>query len=605
MPFGNETAALAARAETPLALFLQNAHERIAQDHRGNVADYIPKLGEARPEHFGLCLATLDGHVHACGDADVPFTIQSISKAFVFALALDILGPAAVEAAIGVEPSGEAFNSVRLGADNRPFNAMVNSGAITCAAMIRDAEGEGAWGRVSGALSAFAGRTLSLDEAIYNSETETGDRNRAIAYLLRNAGRFRSGVNDALDVYFRQCSLLVTARDLSVMAATLANGGLNPVTGIQVVSTDAVYRTMSVMASSGMYDFSGEWIYRVGLPAKSGVGGGIIAVMPGQLGLGSFSPPLDELGNSVRGLRVCEELSASYHLHLLNPAQGPSRCILADYTGNAAGSRRERRPEEAQCLLRDKAGVRVLELYGTLTFADIDFVARSLRESDAPRTALILDLHRVSGASRAGAKLLGDLLAQVTASGTQVAMVGRPSGVTVADDVAQFALLDDAVEWVEDELLARHADAFDSNEIIGLAEQSLLAGLSVGETSVVSEIGEIRWHPAGATIVSAGGQADSVYFLMSGTVSIRLKGGQRVATLAAGSAFGEMALLRQPRSADVVADTEISCLELSVDRLVALQPNWPRIEPTLMRNLGLLLADRLRQTNAKLQLLRA
>lgn len=591
--------------DTPLAHFLQEAHAHIAPDESGHVADYIPELGKAKPEHFGICLATLDGHVYSSGDAEVPFTIQSISKAFVFALALELLGNEAVTASIGVEPSGEAFNSVRLTPDNKPFNAMVNSGAIACAAMIRDAAGSEAWARVAGMLSAFAGRDLGLDEAVYRSESDTGDRNRAIAYLLRNAGRFRSSVDDALDVYFRQCSLLVTARDLAVMAATLANGGLNPMTGLQVVSRTTVARTMSVMASSGMYDYAGEWISRVGLPAKSGVGGGIIAVMPGQLGLGSFSPPLDEHGNSVRGLRVCEELSSFYGLHLLHPPQGASRCILADYAGEAASSRRERRPDEQRCLAPYRSGIRVLELYGTLSFADLDLVTRRLAEGDATLVALVLDLHRASGITPAGAKLLDALLANLAQAGNLVAVVGQPKDSAFPAGIVGFSLLEDAIEWVEDSLLGRHAAETTPSQQVALASQALLAGLSADEIEVVARLGHAQDFPPGAKIISAGGDATSLFFLLSGTVSVRLGGGRRVTTFAAGSAFGEMALLHQPRSADVFADTAVICLELQIDQLLAPRSDEPRIEPFLMRNLGLLLADRLRQTNMRLQLLRA
>lgn len=354
-----------------------------------------------------------------------------------------------------------------------------------------------------------------------------------------------------------------------------------------------------------MYDHAGEWIYRVGLPAKSGVGGGIIAAMPGQLGLGSFSPPLDEHGNSVRGLRVCEELSAFYGLHLLDPPQGASRCILADYAGEAAVSRRERRSEERHCLAPYRRGVRVLELYGNLSFADLDLVTRRLVESDAPLIALVLDLHRASGTTPAGAKLLDALLAQVTDAGSFVAVVGTPMGTTLPSGAVDFALLEDALEWVEDSLLDRHAEEIDPNQKVALTSQALLAGLSADEIAAVVKLGNMLDFPTGAKIIAAGGAAASLFFLLSGTVSVRLGGGRRVATLAAGSAFGKMALLRQPRSADVFADTAVTCLEVSVDRLLAPRLDQLTIELSLMRNLGLILADRLRQTNAKLQLLRA
>ena len=237
---------------TPLLQFLEQSLRKHAADKSGAVANYIPELAKANPAHFGISLATIDGHVYEVGDSAVPFTIQSISKAFVFALALETVGPQAVEEMIGVEPSGDAFNSIRLNSRNRPFNAMVNAGAIACSGLIYKAEKRDAFERIRESLSRFAGRQLSVDDAVFASESATGDRNRAIAYLLRTYNVIEGDVDAVLDVYFRQCSILVTARDLAVMAATLANGGLNPITGDKVLSPYAVARTLSVMTSSGM-----------------------------------------------------------------------------------------------------------------------------------------------------------------------------------------------------------------------------------------------------------------------------------------------------------------------------------------------------------------
>ena len=307
-----------AAAKPPLLRFLTTCHTDFSAVTGGAVADYIPELGKADPDHFGISLATLDGHVYEVGDSRIPFTIQSMSKPFVFALALDTLGAARVEKAIGVEPSGDPFNSIRLNAENHPFNPMVNAGAIACSGLIHEAKGDGAFEYIRQALGRFAGRELGIDEAVYASESATGDRNRAIGYLLRNANVIKDHVSAVLEVYFRQCAVLVTARDIAIMAATLANRGTNPVTREQVMTPYAISRALSVMTSSGMYDYAGEWIYRVGIPAKSGVGGGILAALPARLGLGSYSPRLDSHGNSVRGIKVCEALSSHYDLHMLN-----------------------------------------------------------------------------------------------------------------------------------------------------------------------------------------------------------------------------------------------------------------------------------------------
>ena len=263
-----------------------------------------------------------------------------MSKPFVFALALDTLGAARVESVIGVEPSGDPFNSIRLNAENHPFNPMVNAGAIACSGLIHEAKGDAAFEYIRQALGRFAGRDLDVDDAVYASESTTGDRNRAIGYLLRTNAVIRDNVAAVLEVYFRQCAILVTARDIAVMAATLANRGINPVTGEQVLSAYAISRTLSVMTSSGMYDYAGEWIYRIGIPAKSGVGGGILAALPARLGLGSYSPKLDKHGNSVRGIKVCEALSSHYDLHMLNRSDDARNSIIADYDIGNSPSRR-------------------------------------------------------------------------------------------------------------------------------------------------------------------------------------------------------------------------------------------------------------------------
>src|SRR5262245_23420147 len=381
--------------QPPLSRFLERCHAEVAGDNSGAVPDYIPQLSKANPGDFGISIATTDGYVYEVGDSDVPFTIQSISKAFVFALALETIGAERVEGVIGVEPSGEAFNSIRLRADNRPFNPMVNAGAIACSGLIYDAEGKDAFGRILATLSAFAGRKLGVDEAVFASERATGDRNRAIAYLLRNYAVIKGDVDAVLDVYFRQCSILVTARDLAVMAATLANRGINPLTGEQVVSPYSVSRTLSVMTSSGMYDYAGEWTYRVGIPAKSGVGGGIVAALPAQFGLGTFSPLLDSHGNSVRGIKICEDISAKFDLHVLNRSANVRTSIIADYDIRGMSSRRNRRPAEQTILDEHHRAIRLVELVGALSFANIDYVTRQIERGEQRPQFMIIDSRRV------------------------------------------------------------------------------------------------------------------------------------------------------------------------------------------------------------------
>ena len=266
-------------------------------------------------------------------------------------------------------------------------------------------------------MGSFAGRDLGVDEAVFASERETGDRNRAIAYLLRNYDVVEGDVGTVLDVYFRQCSILVTARDLAVMAATLANNGVNPVTGAKVMTHYTVARTLSVMTTSGMYDYAGEWVYRVGMPAKSGVGGGIVAALPGQIGLGSYSPPLDSHGNSVRGLKICEALSTHFDLHMLNRTGDVHTSVIADYDIGGISSRRARKPRDQAILEAHHDDVRVIELVGALTFATIDYVSRRLAEKTSQ--FMVLDFRRVASITPAAGLLLAETFRHLARAGNR------------------------------------------------------------------------------------------------------------------------------------------------------------------------------------------
>jgi glutaminase len=282
----------------------------------GELATYIPELAKADPSGFGICLVTSEGRTFETGDSRQPFTIQSISKPFTFGIAIEELGQDKVWQHVGVEPSGDAFNAIELQTGtNRPYNPMINSGAITVTALLHARHGHRALDHLLGRLSEAAGRSLSIDEEVYESERRTGHRNRAIAHLLLNFGLVHEEAEAALDLYFKQCSILVTCRDLAVMSATLANMGCNPITGKVVFDTRCVKDMLSIMFTCGMYDYSGQWAYRVGVPAKSGVSGGVIAVVNRQLGIATYSPKLDARGNSRRGIEVCVELAARLGLH--------------------------------------------------------------------------------------------------------------------------------------------------------------------------------------------------------------------------------------------------------------------------------------------------
>ncbi len=307
---------------SPFQSFLDDLHQKYQPLQDGAVANYIPELAKVNPDLFSICVVTVDGQVYEVGDYSQLFTIQSISKVFVHGLALEDHGRDYVLTKVGVEPTGDAFNAIVLDEKSkRPYNPMVNAGAIATTSLIK---GSGPTERLNRMLEMFQryiGRDVYVDISVFMSERTTGHRNRAMAYLMLNFGMIDAPVDEALDLYFQQCSLMVNCHDLAVMAATLANKGVNPHTGEQAIDSRYIKDILSVMYTCGMYNFAGEWAYKVGFPAKSGVSGGIIAVIPNQMGIAVFSPLLDIRGNSVRGVKVCEELSQKFGLHLFECSQ--------------------------------------------------------------------------------------------------------------------------------------------------------------------------------------------------------------------------------------------------------------------------------------------
>jgi glutaminase len=279
---------------------------------------YAGDVAGPERDRLAISFAALDGDLFNAGGHELAFPLQSISKVFSYALALEDHGREAVLRRVGVEPSGDAFNSITFDELNgRPYNPMVNAGALATSDLVRGADPEEKLDRVLDLIRRYAGNDrVAVDEDVFRRELGTADRNRATAYLMRSQGMLAGDVEAVLALYLRQCAITVTSRDLAVMAATLANGCVNPLTGERVVSRTVNRDVLTVMYTCGMYDFAGEWAFQVGVPAKSGVSGGIIAVIPGKMGIGVFSPGLDRFGNSVRGVRVCQELSERLGLHL-------------------------------------------------------------------------------------------------------------------------------------------------------------------------------------------------------------------------------------------------------------------------------------------------
>ncbi|MBD2137559.1 glutaminase A [Anabaena sp. FACHB-1237] len=306
-------------ATSTIPEILAELHSQYQTLKDGVVANYIPELAKVNPDFFSICITTVDGQTYEVGDFQQLFTIQSISKVFVYGLALEDHGRDYVLTRVGVEPTGDAFNAIILDEQSkRPYNPMVNAGAIATTSLIK---GKGATERLNRVLEMYKkyiGRDVFVDISVFTSERSTGHRNRATAHLMLNFGMIEQNIEESLDLYFQQCSAMVTCRDLSVMAATLANKGINPITQERAIDNRYIKDILSVMYTCGMYNFAGEWAYKIGIPAKSGVSGGIIAVVPGKMGIGVFSPLLDVRGNSIRGVKVCEELSQRLRLHLFD-----------------------------------------------------------------------------------------------------------------------------------------------------------------------------------------------------------------------------------------------------------------------------------------------
>lgn len=304
-------------AETVLSL-VQRAHDLFKNIEEGEVAGYIPALARVPPELFAICLAGVNGSTHSIGDVDHEFSIQSISKPFVFALVCEALGADVAREKLGVNSTGLPFNSVMAIElnESRTMNPMVNAGAIAASSLVPGSTAREKWEFIQAGLSQFAGRDLLLNKEVYESEAATNLRNRGIAKLLEGYGRMYWDAIEATDIYTRQCSLSITTKDLAVMAATLADGGVNPITKQRVISDLHCKRVLAVLATAGLYERSGEWLYETGLPGKSGVSGGIFTVAPGKGGLAVFAPRLDAAGNSVKGQRVSRFLSEALGLNL-------------------------------------------------------------------------------------------------------------------------------------------------------------------------------------------------------------------------------------------------------------------------------------------------
>ena len=390
--------------KTPVSDYLEHVLDEVRDIDEGEVEEGLPHIDVKDPTELAAAVCTVTGNLYTAGDADVEFTIQSISKAFVYGLALQELGRKKVFETVGTEASGEPFNELSLGREtNRPMNPMINAGAIAVNQLINgeDSSVEDRTEIIRAFLSDLAGRELKVNEDILDSELEDSDRNLAIAHMLASHGVIHDDPREAVISYQRQCSIEVTVKDLAVMSATLANGGVQPVTGEKVLHPDACRLALAMMGTAGMYDGSGRWMSTVGIPAKSGVSGGLIGTLPGQLGLSTLSPRLNPQGNSVRGVKIFEQFSEEMGLHLM----------ASDPIGTHAVRAIETEGEET-----------TVHLQGSIHFAAAERALDKLSDYDFDCQRIVLDVSRVSGFEKVGRVLVKEGLRRLRDEGFEVAI---------------------------------------------------------------------------------------------------------------------------------------------------------------------------------------
>ncbi|OAA75856.1 Glutaminase [Akanthomyces lecanii RCEF 1005] len=416
--------------KSPIPDYLKVVLDNARSIESGAPASYIETLAKADTSKMAVALAMVDGNVYSVGDDQVEFSMQSISKAFVYAMAIEDRGLSKVLEKIGVEPSGDAFNQLSLErGTNRPVNPMINAGAITAHSLVDGTTAEERTERILRGLSQLAGRQLQVDEEVYEAELKSADRNMAIGYMLKSAGVISCDPRDIVKGYIRQCAINVNVRDLAIMAATLSNAGVHPITGDHIIPQASVRQVLSVMTTCGMYDAAGDWVSNVGIPAKSGVAGGIIGALPGQVGIATFSPNLDERGNSVRGVAICEKLSRDMGLHMMDVSQIAGATVSTTVATIVAGAKE---PHHPNC----EREVIIFSLRGAVRFPGSERLSRALvRELGEPKPddpgsgryantcAVVISLRDVYSLNTVARRILHESIKRLMGEGRSVVVV--------------------------------------------------------------------------------------------------------------------------------------------------------------------------------------
>lgn len=602
--------------ESPIQRYLEELLAEVSHNGAGTPYPIHPAGGAANPQDFGVCLATVDGYVYSAGVSDERFSIQSISKPFSYGLAMTDHGIDAVDEKVDVEPSGDPFNEISLApTTGRPANAMINAGALAVVSMIKGSGGKSAPRRIMDLYSACAGRRLAGSKAVFDVEMRNSDRNHSLAYLLSSFGIIDDNPTRVLENYLRQCSVQVTCRDLAMMAATLANGGTNPRTGESALEIDQVERVLSVMMTSGMYDDAGSWVSSVGMPAKSGVGGGTIAVLPGQAGLAVFSPPLDDHGSSVRGVEMCRRLSSDMEMHFVRAATNSKSSVRPGVGIAQLPSRIRRTEEQAQMLERFHERCQITEVTGDLAFAGTESLVRAVSQLHDDVQLVVLDMRQVNEVGSLAVQMLGDLDRSLDAAGRQLVLIESKgllddTPLAVESTVPIFLSRGGAVEYCENQLLGAYGTDISGPGRVQVPDSPALAPLEEWQRTRLLSYMEPRNHADGDIIRRVGQRFGGVYFIVSGQVNTIVTGHQRdrvrLNTLSAGMTFGELALGsddRQETTEKAVGAVEL--MVLTPEAIETLEVDDPQLALLLWRALtrdAYLLVDRyLRETAVRLR----
>ncbi|KAM9863225.1 glutaminase A [Leucobacter sp. BZR 635] len=594
--------------ESPVLSYLREVHAELAQLRDGAPYSVGPASAVADPNDFGIALATVDGHLYEVGTTRTEFSLQSISKPLGYGLAIADLGMDAVDAHVDVEPSGDPFNELSTNPDTgRPANAMINAGAIAVASLIKGSGGRSPIQRIEHTYSEFAARRLRSNGHEYRAERARSDRNHGLAYLLSSAGIIEGDPTKALETYLRQCAVRVDTRDLAMIAATLAAGGTNPATGTEVLPYEAVERMLSVMMTSGMYDDAGDWATSVGMPAKSGVGGGIIAVLPGQVGLAVYSPPLDKHGNSVRGAAACRRISSDLQMHFVRSARVGRSAIKSSHTIDQEPSNIRRTEEAAKVLEEHGHRALVMELTGDLFFAGTETVVRELSALEASIDLLVLDVRDVDEVGDAGVRMLEAVFAQLTGSHRQILLVDPEDALAgLSTDLTVFDSHDRAIGFCERLIIERYGTAASIPSSVPVTQSPVLAPLSPADVMRLAARMTARHCLDGEVIRRVGQRYGGVFFIVSGSISIiaaHTDGTRfRLRTLGAGMSFGELVLSADERQETTAkAEGPVELMMLDSDAIDELERDDPALAAQLWRALSrdaALRVDRLTRANA-------